>query len=279
MKTAFKFVFAMIGIMGLNSLNAQITKGKPSLLPPELTSNSTTQQIEFITSPGSFLVFDMTKIYVNVGKLKSTPVKTDVETVQKVRDNMRSFDVPGGTWNSIFRNGKEFSSEKFNAAGEQNRFIEYDMKLKKEIAATISAVVYHNYSGTVRKRTSTSSSSTRVTNYEDTVALRANIKLHDTQSELKYESLAIRNSMSFFEGKITFKGKEYLIQSTQSDNSIMPLKFSNEGKCLAGIQSGVFGNELLLSNDIDEELKVALSCVAGLQMQVFAVANSTRLED
>jgi hypothetical protein len=249
------------------------------LLPTELTSNSTTSNIELITSPGTLLVFDITRVYVNVGKLKSTPIKTDVQTVQKVRDNMRSFDITGGAWNSIFGSGREFSSEKFNASGEQNRFIEYDMKLKKEIAATISAVVYHNYSGTVRKRTKNSSSSTSVTNYQDTVAIRASIVLHGTKSELKYESLSIRNSLVFFEGKIAFKGKEYSIQSTATDNSIMPLKFSDEGKFIAGIQNGVFGSELLLANDVEEELRVALSCVAGLQMQVFTVANASSLED
>jgi hypothetical protein len=177
MKTTLKFVFALIGIIISSSIEAQVTMGKPSFLPSELTSSSTTSKIELITSSGSLLVFDMTKVYVNVGKFKSTPIKTDVQTIEKVRDNMRSFDLPGGAWNSIFRSGREFSSQKFNAAGEQNRFIEYNVKLKNEIAATISAAVYHNYSGTVRKRTFTSSSSTRLTNYEDTVAVRASIVL------------------------------------------------------------------------------------------------------
>jgi hypothetical protein len=242
-----------------------------SSLPKELTNTAIVHKIEVTFANGSLLLFDLSKTNIAVGKFKSTPIKQDVATIKKVKENVFAPDIAGGIWNLIFRDGGEFSSKKLNTSGEENTFIEFDMKRKGEIVGTISAVVYHRYSGTVRQRQNPKSSSIQISNYKDTIAVRGIILLLPHQDTVRFESLSINGDLPLYEGKIGFKEKICIIEREEPGSTF---KIIDNGKCIGGIQSSPFGQELLLLQEMDDPLQIGLICVSALQIMASQIASS-----
>lgn len=272
------FGLLIIAFCYVERSTAQVTfSGRNTRFPEELTRNSEQHSIMSSHSTSTFLFHSKTDYYISVGKLRSTKILDRTDELEYARERIRDLDFAGGLWNTIFRGGGEFQSSRTKVSGRKNIFVEFSLKIRKEITGTIVVIGQYAYSGDVRQRFTPNSSSVSRFNVKDTLAFISRISLPSDSIAWQLEVLLIRGDTSSFSGNIFHGSDRYVLDVMEPFTILKSFIMKQEENDIAAFEFGL-SNQLFLLRSLMPDKKVAISCLVAALKTAFDGTIDSQIE-